>query len=75
MRTRARLNNVTINQNCRILGKLSANQIEGDIVKNRGEGSRGTPPERWPSGTITVRIYDDQPFDRQIVIGSGFQRR
>lgn len=28
------LNNITINQNCRILGKLSANQIEGDIVKN-----------------------------------------
>ncbi|WP_215534340.1 phage tail tip domain-containing protein, partial [Escherichia coli] len=25
-------------------------------------------PERWPSGTITVRVYDDQPFDRQIVI-------
>ncbi|WP_349252410.1 phage tail tip protein, partial [Escherichia coli] len=23
---------------------------------------------RWPSGTITVRVYDDQPFDRQIVI-------
>ncbi|WP_442752678.1 phage tail tip domain-containing protein [Escherichia coli] len=22
-------------------------------------------PERWPSGTITVRVYDDQPFDRQ----------
>ncbi|WP_434477157.1 phage tail tip domain-containing protein, partial [Escherichia coli] len=21
-------------------------------------------PERWPSGTITVRVYDDQPFDR-----------
>ncbi|MDX7527445.1 phage tail tip protein, partial [Enterobacter hormaechei] len=25
-------------------------------------------PERWPSGTNTVRVYDDQPFDRQIVI-------
>ncbi|WKR71875.1 prophage tail fiber N-terminal domain-containing protein [Escherichia coli] len=31
------LNNVTINQNCRILGKLSANQIEGDIVKTVGK--------------------------------------
>ncbi|WP_209284426.1 phage tail tip protein, partial [Escherichia coli] len=27
------LNNVTINENCQIKGKLSANQIEGDIVK------------------------------------------
>ncbi|EOV1636776.1 DUF1983 domain-containing protein, partial [Escherichia coli] len=26
------LNNVTINENCRVLGKLSANQIEGDLV-------------------------------------------
>ncbi|MBZ9504678.1 DUF1983 domain-containing protein, partial [Escherichia coli] len=64
------LNNVTINENCRVLGKLSANQIEGDLVKTVGKafprGSRA--PERWPSGTITVRVYDDQPFDRQIVI-------
>ncbi|EFJ2824171.1 host specificity protein J [Escherichia coli] len=64
------LNNVTINQNCRILGKLSANQIEGDIVKTVGKAfpRDSRAPERWPSGTITVRIYDDQPFDRQIVI-------
>ncbi|EOV6670764.1 host specificity protein, partial [Escherichia coli] len=64
------LNNVTINQNCRILGKLSANQIEGDIVKTVGKAFPRDPraPERWPSGTITVRVYDDQPFDRQIVI-------
>ncbi|EFY1006770.1 host specificity protein J [Shigella flexneri] len=64
------LNNVTINKNCRVLGKLSANQIEGDLVKTVGKpfprDSRA--PERWPSGTITVRVYDDQPFDRQIVI-------
>ncbi|HFU1777329.1 TPA: phage tail protein, partial [Escherichia coli] len=64
------LNNVTINENCQIKGKLSANQIEGDIVKTVGKAfprdSRAS--ERWPSGTITVRIYDDQPFDRQIVI-------
>ncbi|KUS97263.1 host specificity protein J, partial [Escherichia coli] len=64
------LNNVTINQNCRILGKLSANQIEGDLVKTVGKAfpRDSRAPERWPSGTITVRIYDDQPFDRQIVI-------
>ncbi|EJQ6994476.1 host specificity protein J, partial [Escherichia coli] len=30
------LNNVTINENCRVLGKLSANQIEGDLVKTVG---------------------------------------
>ncbi|EMR6170424.1 host specificity protein J [Escherichia coli] len=64
------LNNVTINENCRVLGKLSANQIEGDIVKTVGKAfpRDSRAPERWPSGTITVRIYDDQPFDRQIVI-------
>ncbi|ENY3943572.1 phage tail protein [Escherichia coli] len=64
------LNNVTINQNCRIMGKLSVNQIEGDIVKTVGKAfpRDSRAPERWPSGTITVRIYDDQPFDRQIVI-------
>ncbi|HDD9257557.1 TPA: host specificity protein J, partial [Escherichia coli] len=64
------LNNVTINENCRILGKLSDNQIEGDIVKTVGKAfpRDSRAPERWPSGTITVRIYDDQPFDRQIVI-------
>ncbi|MDZ7185488.1 host specificity protein J [Escherichia coli] len=64
------LNNVTINENCRIKGKLSANQIEGDIVKSVAKAF----PRRYvgnipvADGTITVRIYDDQPFDRQIVI-------
>ncbi|WP_304589446.1 host specificity protein J, partial [uncultured Escherichia sp.] len=64
------LNNVTINENCRVLGKLSANQIEGDLVKTVGKAfpRDSRAPERWPSGTITVRVYDNQPFDRQIVI-------
>ncbi|EJK9596597.1 host specificity protein J [Escherichia coli] len=64
------LNNVTINENCRVLGKLSANQIEGDLVKTVGKAfpRDSRAPERWPSGTITVRVYDDQPFDWQIVI-------
>ncbi|MBB0981323.1 host specificity protein J [Escherichia coli] len=64
------LNNVTINENCRVLGKLSANQIEGDLVKTVGKAfpRDSRAPERWPSGTITVRVYDDQPFDLQIVI-------
>ncbi|ENO0597893.1 DUF1983 domain-containing protein, partial [Escherichia coli] len=64
------LNNVTINENCVIRGKLSANQIEGDLVKTVGKAfpRDSRVPERWPSGTITVRVYDDQPFDRQIVI-------
>ncbi|KGT04566.1 tail fiber protein [Escherichia coli] len=64
------LNNVTINENCQIKGKLSANQIEGDIVKTVGKAfpRDSRAPERWPSGTITVRVYDDQPFNRQIVI-------
>ncbi|HAX3204590.1 TPA: host specificity protein J, partial [Escherichia albertii] len=64
------LNNVTINENCRVLGKLSANQIEGDLVKTVGKAfpRDSRAPAQWPSGTITVRVYDDQPFDRQIVI-------
>ncbi len=64
------LNNVTINENCVIRGKLSANQIEGDLVKTVGKASPrdSRAPKRWPSGTITVRVYDDQPFNRQIVI-------
>ncbi|EOB0312934.1 host specificity protein J, partial [Escherichia coli] len=53
------LNNVTINENCQIKGKLSANQIEGDIVKTVGKAfpRDSRAPERWPSGTITVRVY------------------
>ncbi|EKP6076674.1 host specificity protein J, partial [Escherichia coli] len=49
------LNNVTINENCQIKGKLSANQIEGDIVKTVGKAfpRDSRAPERWPSGTIT----------------------
>ena len=64
------LNNVTINENCRVLGKLSANQIEGDLVKTVGKAfpRDSRAPKRWPSGTITVRVYDDPPFNRQIVI-------
>ncbi|EFN8849429.1 TPA: DUF1983 domain-containing protein [Escherichia coli] len=64
------LNNVTINENCVIRGKLSANQIEGDLVKTVGKAfpRDSRAPKRWPSGTITVRVYDDQPFNRQIVI-------
>ncbi|TGC26487.1 host specificity protein J [Escherichia sp. E1130] len=60
------LNNVTINQNCQILGKLSANQIEGDIVKTVGKAFPRN--SSYASGTITVTVYDDQAFDRQIVI-------
>ena len=60
------LNNVTINQNCRIMGKLSANQIEGDIVKTVGKAFPRNGS--YASGTITVTVYDDQAFDRQIVV-------
>ncbi|EFT2923686.1 host specificity protein J [Escherichia coli] len=60
------LNNVTINQNCQILGKLSANQIEGDIVKTVGKAFPRNGS--YASGTITVTVYDDQAFDRQIVV-------
>ncbi len=55
------LNNVTINENCRVLGKLSANQIEGDLVKTVGKAFPGTPVHRngghqgpSPSGFMTI---------------------
>ncbi|EOA3226492.1 phage tail protein, partial [Escherichia coli] len=45
------LNNVTINENCQIKGKLSANQIEGDIVKTVSKSFPRT--NSYASGTIT----------------------
>ncbi|EOB2544505.1 DUF1983 domain-containing protein, partial [Escherichia coli] len=60
------LNNVTINENCRVLGKLSANQIEGDLVKTVGKAFPRN--NSYASGTVTVTVYDDQGFDRQIII-------
>ncbi|EFK2629592.1 DUF1983 domain-containing protein, partial [Escherichia coli] len=60
------LNNVTINENCQIKGKLSANQIEGDIVKTVSKSFPRT--NSYAGGTITVRISDDQKFDRQVMI-------
>ncbi|MDN2026839.1 DUF1983 domain-containing protein, partial [Escherichia coli] len=60
------LNNVTINENCRVLGRLSANQIEGDLVKTVGKAFPRN--SSYASGTITVRISDDQKFDRQVMI-------
>lgn len=68
------LDNITINQNCRILGKLSANQIDGDIVKAVAKSfpRAGVDPQYhnngWPSGTLTLTVFDDQAFDRQIII-------
>lgn len=68
------LDNITINQNCRILGKLSANQIDGDIVKAVAKSfpRAGVDPQHhingWPSGTLTLTVFDDQAFDRQIII-------
>ncbi|EEQ3311037.1 host specificity protein J [Escherichia coli] len=60
------LNNVTINENCVIRGKLSANQIEGDLVKTVGKAFPRN--NSYASGTITVTVYDDQGFNRQIII-------
>ncbi|HAY0219001.1 TPA: host specificity protein J [Escherichia coli] len=60
------LDNVTINENCQIKGKLSANQIEGDIVKTVSKSFPTTG--YYASGTLTVKVDDDQAFDRQIMI-------
>ena len=61
------LNNVTINENCQIKGKLSANQIEGDIVKTV---SKSFPRHRavMPAAPLRSRFSDDQKFDRQVMI-------
>ncbi|WP_249924045.1 phage tail tip protein, partial [Escherichia coli] len=64
------LNNVTINENCTIKGTLRAEKIVGDIVK---AASAAFPRQHessvdWPSGTRTVTVSDDHPFDRQIVV-------
>ena len=52
------LNNVTINENCVIRGKLSANQIEGDLVKTVGKAFPRN--NSYASGTVTVTVYDDR---------------
>ncbi|KOZ34861.1 host specificity protein J [Escherichia coli] len=67
------LNNVTINENCVIRGKLSANQIEGDLVKTVGKAFPRN--NSYASGTVTVTVYDDQGFDRQIIIPPVLFRR
>ncbi|EIQ1938108.1 host specificity protein J [Escherichia coli] len=64
------LNNVTINESCTINGTMKAEKIVGDIVKAASAAfprqSEGTT--NWPSGTRTVTVIDDHPFDRQIVV-------
>ncbi|MCZ5210267.1 hypothetical protein O5759_08245 [Escherichia coli] len=63
------LNNVTINENCQIKGNCQLTRLKAILSKRWVRLSPGLrAPERWLSGTITVRVYDDQPFDRQIVI-------
>ncbi len=66
------LNNVTINENCTIKGMLEATQVRGDFVKAvskpfpKKTGTWGDT--ETPGGTVTVTIYDDHNFDRQIII-------
>ncbi|HGU0650019.1 TPA: phage tail protein [Escherichia coli] len=68
------LNNVTINSSCRILGMLDATQVRGDFVKAVGrkfphrDANAANGYAGYPQGTVTVRIEDDHPFDRQIII-------
>ncbi|EPS0057454.1 phage attachment tail tip protein J [Escherichia coli] len=64
------LNNVVIAENCTINGTLKAGNIIGDLIKG---GSGAFPRQNegsvnWPSGTRTFTVYDDHPFDRQIVV-------
>ncbi|EOO2407400.1 phage tail protein, partial [Escherichia coli] len=57
-------------ENCTINGTLKAGNIIGDLIKG---GSGAFPRQNegsvnWPSGTRTFTVYDDHPFDRQIVV-------
>lgn len=63
-------NNVIINENCVIRGKLFVNQIEGDFVKIVGKVffCDFCVLKCWLLGIIIVRVYDDQLFNWQIVI-------
>ena len=63
------LNNITINDTCRVLGKVQANQIEGDVVTmtdrvdKRWPGSGNTSP-----GTrYTIATIQGMPFERRMV--------
>ncbi|WP_137576094.1 phage tail tip domain-containing protein, partial [Escherichia coli] len=61
------LNNVVIAENCTINGTLKAENIIGDLVKCAGvafpvDGSY------LANGTRTLTVYDDNSFDRQIII-------
>ncbi|HFP5243420.1 TPA: DUF1983 domain-containing protein, partial [Escherichia coli] len=61
------LNNVVIAENCTINGTLKAENIIGDLVKCAGvafpvDGSH------LANGTLTLTVYDDHSFDRQIII-------
>ncbi|MCW7229619.1 hypothetical protein OHD13_16660 [Escherichia coli] len=64
------LNNVTINENCRVLENCPRTRLKAISLKQWAKLSPGIPCTGAVvrSGTITVRVYDDQPFDRQIVI-------
>ncbi|GDO96217.1 phage attachment tail tip protein J [Escherichia coli] len=64
------LNNVVIAENCTINGTLKAGNIIGDLIKG-GSGAFPRQSEgsvNWPSGTRSFTVYDDHPFDRQIVV-------
>ena len=61
-------NNVTIGEDCVIEGTLSANQIKGDIVNAVGFSLPQANDGRTVSGTRTIMISDDQPFDRSVII-------
>ncbi len=57
--TSGTLDNVTINQNCRVLGRFSANQIDGDIVKSYLINGNSV-------------YLSPQPFDRVICMLGGY---
>lgn len=67
------LHHVTIAEDCTINGTLRAERIIGDIVKAVGKEfphfrNPVTGEKRYANGTLTVTIYDDHSFDRQIII-------
>ncbi|MGA1954166.1 host specificity protein J [Klebsiella pneumoniae complex sp. WS2972] len=58
------LNNVTINENCRVMGKLSASQIEGDVMIGEVSTLPFVQKEMLGSGQYDLFYISGETFDR-----------
>ncbi|WP_220427300.1 DUF3672 domain-containing protein, partial [Klebsiella pneumoniae] len=63
------LNNVTINENCTVLGTVQANKIVGDVVTMTDRVVKNWPASgNTSSGTrYLIATIDGMPFERRMV--------